>query len=72
MNLAMSLALAGFVVGFWGLVQGFAGPGDVPAPTRGPEPLHRGEALAGDLALERPAPPVPARIAGDLEIRLPR
>ncbi len=70
-NLAtLGTALGGLVVGSL-LVVALASGGAASAsqPVRGSEtPLHRSQALAGALQLERPACPVPSRVAGALRL----
>ena len=71
-NLAMSLVAVGLVLGV-AVSSSFSSPQPDPVRTRGRDlPLHRQEALAGALRFERPACPVPSRVAGELEIRLPK
>jgi hypothetical protein len=70
-NLAMSFVAVGLVLGL-AVSFSFSSPEPDPVRTRGRDlPLHRPEALAGALRFERPACPVPSRVAGDLQFRLP-
>ncbi len=67
-NLAMFFVAIGIVLGLLGASSSFSRTRPEPLRTRGHHaPLHRQEALAGALKLERPACPVPARVAGELE-----
>ena len=65
MFVGLSLPLLG--VGLAALAGPMNGSDEV--RTRGNSlPLHRQEALAGALQMERPACPTPSRVSGDLEI----